>query len=549
MTGVDITEDNGLPISGKKFEVDNTNKLADSETNSNSITDGNNASFASTNFGYIVIDGTKCYIQPEFVDAAGDGITDSYHLYYKYDGVKYYVVFFDESENGPALTNDLTYMYYKPKDSAKKYVVRFDSAGAPYYVANTTYKDIKYFSLKVAIFNDKTFNESVASIEDKKTCVRDGASNGYDKYEAMGSPTFVPQITRQFTVYAHWEIKDDFYVSYTNGNSGQDEIIEGEPTGNVYKSNISNQGLAGFYASYLNGSSTPILKTDNKVSAGGNSYLMGYDIDTIRHNYKTYDDFGFDVIPFLNGRFISEVAIEFDRLEAVATSNVTTAHQKVKYKLTISFEWVNNSAIEENIVKVTEIKLWRFDPTLSPVKYCPHCMDDREDAEIVSGKCATCNNEVIERQVGDYNTMADLIVKLDTNSQVVSIKTDDENTQDLYAYLSVLSHISFSGGMTLFDISDYGTDAGGSNVLTMRDGTAFNRRDVNMLRFNFTDLLSSVYVTCKFSVQTYDLKVNHLFDENGDTLIQSTTDRSSYTSQYTEILKDEHYESKDSLES
>ena len=104
-------------------------------------------------------------------------------------------------------------------------------------------------------------------------------------------------------------------------------------------------------------------------------------------------------------------------------------------------------------------------------------------------------DHISQRMIGDYNTLPNLTVKLNTNSQVVSIKADDENAEDLFTYLSVLSDISFSGGATLFDISDYGTDAGGTNVLTMRDGTAFNRRDINMLRFNFKDLLSSVYVS------------------------------------------------------
>ena len=534
-----------MPIAGSKFEENNTNKLADSETSLTTLTDGNNASFASSNFGYLVVDGKKRYIQPEFVDTGLDGHTDSYNLYYTYNGVKYYVLFYEILDDGTRLilTNDLTYLYYQPKGKTNKYVIRYDSDGNAYYVPNDgTYSAKDQVNLQVAVFDNVEFTTS----DDISTYI---ANN--DKYSDAGHKisSFTPLTTRQFTVYAHWEIKDDLYVSYNNGNSGQDEIVSGEPTGNVLKSNISNPGLAGFYASYLNGSNNPTLITDNKVSAGGASYMMGYDIDSIKHNYETYNDFGFDVIPFLNGRYISEVAIEFDRLEAVSSTSVTAVHQKVKYKLTIAFEWVNNADIAENIIKVTEIKLWRYDPELTTKKHCSTCVADFDVAELVSGTCPNCGGSVSDKKVGGYKTNYELVVALNTNSQVVSINHDDENAQNLYSYLSVLSHVSFKEGLTLFDISDYGTDAGGSNVLAMRDGTPFNRRDVNMLRFNFTDLLTSVYVTCKFSVQTYDLKVHHLFDENGDTFIQSTTDRSSYTSQYTEIIPDEHYETKDSLDS
>ncbi len=516
MTSTPIIDEHGIGITGSSFEQSNTNKVAATETSSTTATGGNNASFASTNFGYVLVDGKKCYIQPEFVDVSGgsDGVTDSYNLYYRFDGKKHYVLFYLAPQNLPKviLTNDLTYLYITPNGSTNRYVVRFDSVGKPYYVPNSTYKDMVYLdtTLQIAVFDSTDF-----AIQDDKSTYIDTNNKYTDAAHKISG--FVAQTTRQFSVYANWQIKDDFYVSYINGNSGEDEVVDDEPTGNVLKSNISNQGLAGFYASYLNGAIVPELMTQNKVAAGGESYLMGYDIDEIRHNYKTYDDFGFDVIPFLNGRYISEVAIEFDRFEAVASTGVTAVHQKVKYKLTLSFAWVNNADTAENIIKITEIKLWKYDP---------------------------------EPDVGEpgYPTMPIMSVVLNINNQIVTIKADDENTESLYTYLSLLSHISFEG-ITLFDISDYGTDTGGDNVLTMRDGTPFNRRDVNRLRFNFTDLMTSVYVTCKFSVQTYDLKVHHLFDENGDTLIQSTSNRASYTSQYNEILDGEHYESKDSLES
>lgn len=508
MIAESITDENGLPVSGSKFEENNTKKLTDIDS-----------SGVSTNFGYVTVNGINCYIQPEFVDENSDGKTDSHNLYYRFDGKKYYVLIYTNNISTNVLTNDLTYLYYHVGD--KKYIVRFDSEGNPYYVPNTTYAGKVSLNLKLAIFDSKEYIS-------KENIV----GNAYP---------FVVKTTRQFSIYAHWEVKDDFYVSYNNGNNG--EYNEGV----LINSNLSNPGLAGFYAGYLNGLTTPEVLTANKAHVGGESYLMGYDIDSISHNYQTYDDFGFDLIPFHNGRFVSEVAIEFDRFESSDTVLATGVHQKVRYKLVISFEW---DSVNHNII-TSLISLYKYSSNIR------HCYDCQVDLRTSEESCSICgkSDAVDLREIGDNLNLllqVELLGATDDDQvipKVVTIKSSDANANELYLYLSLLNNISFKD-QTLFTISKYGDeiDAENGNILKMRDGTSFDRRDVNMLSFNFNDLMTSVYVTCKFSVQTYDLEVHHLFDEKGDTLIQSPNVKTEYTSQYKDtISKDIDYDSEDSL--
>lgn len=540
---------------GDNFEQNNTNKLADNESKASTtrvLTDGLNASFASTNFGYVTIDGKNYYIQIEFVDKNGDGRTDSNYLYFKYDGVKYYVVYYVVGEYSKTiLENDLTYLYYPVAgegNAVKKYVVRYDSDGNAYYVPNTVYDGKVQLDLHIAIFSDSIFNGTNGS--DIQYTSSTDKSKIIDTYNLMkntevfgssaSSMSFVSKTTRQFSIYAHWEVKDDFKVSYTNGNNAVQEKNEyGQ------KSNVSNEGLAGYYVSYLtkrgalHDSTTPKLTTIYKASAGGSSFVYGYSATTIEHTYETYDSFGFDLVPYFNGRFVSEISIEFDRLESSAINNaaygyvdegnlsnvVIDTYSKVKYKLTLSFTWDN----VDHTVKVSEVSIYRLNKNLD----------------------------------GTYSyTSALYTIALDTDGNIVRIKqygADADagvvaNRDILYSYLSLLDKNSFGGeNQTFFTISDYysadANSAKSNEELKMRNGSLFNRRDVNLLKFDFSDLMSSVYVTCKFSVQTYNLQINHIFDEKGDTLIQSTSDKNIYTTQFTELTKGEQYDPEDSLNS
>lgn len=538
------------------FEQNNTNKLADNESKASTtrvLTDGLNASFASTNFGYVTIDGKNYYIQTEFVDKNGDGRTDSNYLYFKYDGVKYYVVYYVVGDYSKTiLENDLTYLYYPVAgegNTVKKFVVRYDSDGKAYYVPNTVYENMVQLDLHIAIFSDSIFNGTNGSDIQYTSSTAD-KSKIIDTYNLMksaevfgshaSSMSFVSKTTRQFSIYAHWEVKDDFKVSYTNGNNAvQEENEYGQ------KSNISNEGLAGYYVSYLTkrgalrDSTTPELTTIYKASAGGSSYVYGYSATTIEHSYETYDSFGFDLVPYFNGRFVSEISIEFDRLESNALNNdtygylkesnlsnvVIDTYSKVKYKLTLSFTWDNS----DHIVKIDKVSISRLNKNA----------DNESYSYIILYEIAleTDGNFVRIKQYGD-----------DAEAGVIA------NRDLLYSYLSLLDKNSFSGeNQTFFTISDYysadANSAKSNEDLKMRNGSLFNRRDVNLLKFDFSDLMSSVYVTCKFSVQTYNLQINHIFDEKGDTLIQSTSDRNIYTTQFTELTEGEQYDPEDSLNS
>lgn len=537
-----MTDKTDVAIGSKGFETDNTNILADNESTaslSRTLTNGLNASFASTNFGYVTINGKNYYIQPEFVDITDgngggrDGKTDSNHLYFKYDGVKYYVVYYVVNNSTKTiLENDLTYLYYPDVETHKKYVIRYDSNGNAYYVPNTTYAGKVSLDIQIAVFDEETFNSYLTNSE------KSGFIGSYNKYSATSnefklnnSTTLHMEhksiTTRQFSIYAHWEIKNDFVATYTNGN-------------NAGNDNTANEGLAGFYASYLTRygasekSTAPTLTTMYKGYVGAGNYQYGYSANTIAHSYNTYDSLGFDLIPYFNGRFVSEICIEFDRFETSAINKVGgnglvidnvannrdvtgITYYKVKYMLKLSFAWDN----EKRMPVVNKVTLYRADTSGE--------YEENDDSRKI---------EVAFKSGDDYY-----------NNKI--IKDDEKDASNLFSFLSVLDNASFSGGNTFFTISNYYASTAKSTdsnaELNMRDDSSFNRRDVNLLKFDFSDLMSSIYVTCKFSVQTYKLEINHIFDENGDTLIQSTSDRNVYTTQFTEIKAGEQYSEEDSL--
>lgn len=513
------------------FEEDNTKLLTEVDF----IEHG-----ASSNFGYVTIGGKNYYIQSEWNDndtnvtsTSNDYKTDSHNLIFRYDGKKYYIVFFN-SKNNNILTNDFSHLYYTPNSSdgsrfngnTNRYIVRFyydDEGLQAYYVPNTAYEGmVKLSDLQIAVF------ESIESLStgNISTHITDNGLNlALNTSSAIikgGYTGFTMFTTRQFTIYANWETRNDMLFTFTNGNNGEyDEA-------NLIKSNTSNPGLAGFAALYneKNGSSTADVMTETYNNAGAGNNMAGEDIETLSSNFTFYDDLGFDLLPYFNGRFISKLYFDFDRIEssAPASGGAVTLHTLVRYRLEINFAWVNANNTADNIVRVTSM-------VLRKLKY-----DSESNIFVDSGELEiSCAVKTITNDVSGR-----IVIQIDDNDP-----DNVANAETLRSYLSILDNDSFASKQIetnknegLFTISKYGDNAS-------RNGSTYGRRDVNMLSFNLDDLISSAYITYFYSVQTYQLNIHHVFDENGDTLSQDTTKNWLYETEFTEL----DYNAENSLQS
>ncbi len=473
---------------------------------------------ASSGFGYITISGDKYYIQTEYSDTGNDYKTDKHKLYFVYNGTKYYAVFYANKEGDVsnfALENDFNYLYYREgsNNTDRRYIVRFDNNGQAYYVVNSSlnptykfngsYNSRVNLNIKLAVFasSDSTFDNNGLDLR------RDAPNSNADVI-AIKSSTFKCLTTRQFSVYAHWKLKtaenNDFVVEMVNDNNAY-ELDAGDAKIN---SDIKNPGLAGYYNVERTGTATDVLITQDVYDAGGGNELLGEDIPSIKMPYTYYDDISFDLAPFFNGRFLSELFIDFERFEDLSGAGgqyVSTNYRLIKYRLKFNFTWNN----KEKYIN---------DPVIELLK------DDNGDG--VFEKILTIPQPFTKHR-NDGQSLTNF--KLDANGLAYN---------DLLTYLSVIDNTGLSAEdeFGLFSRYDY--------------GEYYDRRDINMLRFEMDDLQSSITVSCKYSIQTYQLNVHHLFDDNGNTLIQSATDRSSYVSQYTTLDEDaEVYDVEDSLDS
>lgn len=490
----------------------------------------NDSSGLSTNFGYVTVDSTNYYIQADYSNgAAGNSykydMNDTYYMYLIYKGVKYYVLLYTGSNK--VLLNDATHLYYV--DGTNRYVVRYDNNGTAYYVPNTAYtstdptKGKVNIQIKVALFdnlsyimsNNQIINTAINGINDYTSS--NFVSNMVKTEDFVGTNTsgkFVSLTTRQFTVFAHWQKKiserEDFKMTLTNGNNVNDNA---QANGQVIDGSNNNPGLAGFFAVY-NGkgeSKTLLESTQDSYDVGGEYRLLGEDLTTYTVPFTFYDTMTLNMLPFFNGRYLTELTIDFDRIEDLGTqfgtSGVFARYGKVYYRLMFDFTWNNI----DRVIEISSITLTRRDEGTG--NYGNSITANIYTDEIDGRDVITFENSASSWEIARYISVLDAL-----SFGVTATGSDDDEFFFIYPY------------------DKYGSQGNESDY----------RRDVNMVSFVFDNLLTNVYVTYKYSIQTYQLNVHHLFDENGDTLIQSSNP-SIYTTQYTDMIAETQYETKNSF--
>lgn len=384
------------------------------------------ASGASSNFGYVTINGINCYISSE--ENTNDKGEISYYLYFKYKGTKYYVRFYNSDEND-SLSNDHEFLYY----SSNRYVVSFDSDGNAYYI--TTAGD-KYTlnDLRINVYNSNGFIKSPYNKSLKVTSID-------------GSGILLTCLsTRQFTLYAHWQIKDDFVISMGNGNNASGDDAN----------STSNPGLSGYYTIQDSDNGTGVAQTSTEKEFGDDDTYSSLD-----YTFDFYHDLAFDIIPYYNGRFLSEMSFTFYRIEEY-TQGTALKFRTSQHILTFKFSWDNENKkiVLQNVSRVTN------GATSTPVGF-------------------------ITRQVDD-------------GSQTIIF-----NDTIVNSLLSILDSSSVDEGFNITNYAETSTD---------NYASTYGRRDVNRVYFNFTDVMSNIEISCKFSIQTFQVDFYNILDDNGDTL-------------------------------
>ncbi|MBQ8452141.1 MAG: InlB B-repeat-containing protein [Clostridia bacterium] len=261
------------------FETDNRNALS-SINYTDSIFGG------STNVGYLTVGGKKIYIEIE----KDPNSSNNDVAYIRYEGKKYRLEFSDNII--------VQKPFLKFTDGNTLRTIQFNSEGKPFISTSTLSRAIE---LSFGI----TIKDYLSGLEENiPMALRSAVS------------TFVPQTTRQFTLYAGWEIKNDFVVSLVNGNNTLGEHTE-----------YSNPGLAGFYQ-------IDSLSSNNNTEVG-----------ITNSNVTFYDDISLGMTPYFNGRFLSLVTFVYHSIDD-ENNNVA------EYTVSIKFKW-NNETYRHEIEYIT----------------------------------------------------------------------------------------------------------------------------------------------------------------------------------------------------
>ncbi len=389
------------------------------------------SSNVSTNFGYFTIDGKDYYLSIERIGV-------SYYMYY-YDpqGIKQYVQPYIEQNNSFVIANSLN-SRFTFDDSAfyySNFIIYFDDSEAEFnaYYVSSDYNNRTKLDIKFVL----------------KTSISDFAIDGKDSIE------YTALKTREFTIYAHWFMRSDLSVVVNNGNNS------GETSEN-------NNGLAGYYV--IENSSD-----DSSESGTSEQDKVNYiEVKSKNENdeseafvkldkFNFYDNMKLDILPYFNGRFLSEMTFKFYSIEQVRTeaNEINSSYQRVIYTLVLKFAWDNEKRI-------------------------PKIVDTSSAYRTVGSETTTIDCTIVQ------------------NNGVIEVSGFDK-----------LSNVDING----FNSSSKNT--GLMKVDEYSNYDDIERLDINRMNILMQNVKSDIEVTCKFSIQTFDIDFYNVYDNNGLSLASS----------------------------
>lgn len=441
----------------------------------------------SSNFGYITINSTNYYIACEDVMDNEGNIID-HALYFKYNGLKYYIVVYNEN-SADVLTNDHSFFYYT--QNSVKYKVRFDTDGKA-YIVTSMYGTRKVLNLRVAAFALYNANNKDA-INTTSNLFAYDEEGGYYKfcYVPDDDDVFVNArakliTTRQFTIYAHWANKNNFVININNGNNSK---VEGEYT------YYSNEGLAGYYTilTTLNHNASSKYKKEFFTPTNPSTQNVDGQLETgITSQFNYYDDIDINILPYYNGRYLSEMTLKFYGVEEVISNTNEDAGQMsskfmyTTYTLKFKFDW------------------------------------DSKNRKIIlrpsSGVVYKVNN-------GDDYQYQFVVDDFDQGQQLVDITRLSQQLDKL----SIIDAESFDDFIfKMFKYADK-TNNNEYNKLYHDD-----RVDMNKVYLSMDKIMSNIDITCKFSVQTYDVNFYSMLDPVQNNMKHLDNTVKSYESAFTQ---------------
>ncbi|MBR2391699.1 MAG: hypothetical protein IKB06_04335 [Clostridia bacterium] len=439
-----------------------TSKETFNNSNVNSIEDLDGAG-RSSNFGYVTIGTEKYYITCE--DVPVENAPTKHYLYFKYEGVKYYVVYYYLSPidggnfDSIQLVNDHEFLYYLVNTT--KYKIRFDSDGHPYTLTDPNkYKDkIDFYeTIRIAVYRYRTntLSENYNCIKKHNTPVNH-TSIGFEFDHDLATATnpkllyFKAETTRQFTLYAHWKNKDNMYVDIDNMNNYLTNLEEGAPNPN------SNPGLAGYYDvwnTYSHAVRDNSMKYDKSfIIENSSATSTSQDEEGIRLIYNYYDDLFINLNPYFNGRYLSEMTFTFYGIEETNYTAVTDKERSTfklqTYRLVIKFAWDN------------------------------------------------VNHKIVIAQ-GGFN----LYIGTDASAKPISTASSVSDGNQLI-YNIFANSVPFTK-MSLVD--KYACETNVNNFFELfKYGSYYDRKDVNQVSFELKNVMTNIEIDCKYSIQTYQI--------------------------------------------
>lgn len=411
--------------------------------------DYENIGGCSTNFGFVTGGGYSS------IPIKSEQVGNQYYLYIhlskadKHLVHKYYVVFYYEPV-APILGDisfDRTFLYFNERDTNGNFLNRYIiyNDGTRTYFVNDR-GEFVYITVQTAIY--KTMTNSYNSAN-KLTSLLDGES-----YSGRVMPT------REITLYAHW-MERDITSTVANGNN----------SGNKYD---SNPGLAGYYKIDA--------QSGNKESAADNA--------DISLTYNFYENVAYTFLPFYNGRYLSELTLEFDTLNEVKTGSVAE-FTMIKNTLIIRFTFTNADDAENHTLKATEM-YW-------------------------NGVNVTSAMRISSAGVGGTHLFETGVVNQANVSNIPALSLIDKY------------------GMTYSD-GDYK-----SSVRQYKYGSYHGRNDVNQVTLDLFNMMTSVNFTCKFSLQTFQVEVYNVIVNESNKPKPNGQNYTSNLSSETDMLDHSNY--------
>lgn len=422
----------------------------DSSSDYSKLSSNDYVSSVSSNFGTIRLSAynyDKLVSSYRTFNIMSETVGSENYLFIIHNNVKYYVVYYlmYGSSFVNNITFDRTFLYYNEKDDSGRitnsYIIRFDINNKAYYVKNGFISKVDIYNpLRIALYATRrntlatTVSGSSESLiyynTDKVNGSILGQTTSYASDIGPGATyTLTNKTTREFTLYANWQ-KRDVVSTIANGNN--------VATGSI--SPDKNRGLAGNYSisSGSNSSKTSLNNGDTQLSI------------SLSHKYYTNASYSF--LPYYNGRYISEIAVEFDTIVETGNGNATQfsmEHNTVVFR----FDWTSS----EHSVTISSVT--------------------------VNGTIA--NNVVDSRTISsDYKA-------------------------NLIKNISILSMIDY------YSLNDTSSKSSAINIYGFGRGNMDGRTDINPVTLTLNNVMCDVKFTCKYSVQTYLVEVYNVVGDVG----------------------------------